>query len=793
MDNQHNYLKNIIDGLKNDNPEIRKKAILLIARMDNPKLIKLITPLINDENDDVKLYAQKVYAILSKKYSQKEQLVEESAKESAKEELIKSNSFLSKLIELLSNSDFKVRIAALEQVNGQMPLEVLNQIKSHLIIEQNEYVIATCIKSIGKFGKIEDIAFLKKYLLHTDPRIKSNTVEALISIGQTSDILRELLPLVNDKDDRIKVTVIQYFGRLSRSELLESLIKIAYEGNEIINTFVIKLSFLLNIDDSLKLYKKIFSILSNDLKQLVVDYLKSSSDLNALDFIDQLSNDTSSERKFNEKIIDEESKNIINVEELINDSPIEFSNKIKQSKFNFAFSYKNKFFLLIILLIFFYAIYSSLYSEQYLYLAVDKNGKFIFINDSGKIILNAPFDDVAPFSENYAGIKIGNKWGFINRKGKIIINPQFDLVLPFTQQRALVIIDKKMGFIDLEGKFIINPQFDDAASFSEGLAAVKTNNKWGFIDLEGNYAINPQFDFAFPFCEGLTLVIIEKKAGYADKNGKLVIAPQFENATVFKEGLAAVKIGNKWGYINTTGNIVINPQFIQCGLFNSGLAPVMIGSDKTCVGFIDTKGKIIINPIYEYYKPHFIFEEINIDTLNLLTSTILLKLNYNNFNGMIPVLKNGKFGFIDKTGSFIIKPIFTNFNGVANDSLALVESGSSQGYIDKTGKFIYKFNNFKHLKSKKTSCNANMKTIEGAVELYQMENGTQRNLTPANLQSNGYLKTEPKCPYDNGDYKISIGTGPGAMTDVFCTIHGWLSKQSVPDKNNGLENITNEN
>lgn len=98
--------------------------------------------------------------------------------------------------------------------------------------------------------------------------------------------------------------------------------------------------------------------------------------------------------------------------------------------------------------------------------------------------------------------------------------------------------------------------------------------------------------------------------------------------------------------------------------------------------------------------------------------------------------------------------------------------------------------------AKKKSCVANMKTIEGAVELYQMENGTQSQLDIATLTGKGYLKAAPKCPSDpTKDYKITIGGGGGAaggavITDVECQAssfnHGVLSKQETDDKTKGL-------
>lgn len=103
----------------------------------------------------------------------------------------------------------------------------------------------------------------------------------------------------------------------------------------------------------------------------------------------------------------------------------------------------------------------------------------------------------------------------------------------------------------------------------------------------------------------------------------------------------------------------------------------------------------------------------------------------------------------------------------------------------------------------KKSCVSNMKTIEGAVELYHMENGQAPILTISDLVAKGYLKTEPQCrPYAKkfmgftvqqqsaAPYKIMImGTGlqPSQLqVDVECNIHGKLTLQDSADKTKGL-------
>src|SRR5947207_15985085 len=64
------------------------------------------------------------------------------------------------------------------------------------------------------------------------------------------------------------------------------------------------------------------------------------------------------------------------------------------------------------------------------------------------------------------------KWGFIDRTGKIVIPLQFDSANDFHEGLALVTANGKNLFIDASGRSVITPQFDIVDHFSEGLAAV---------------------------------------------------------------------------------------------------------------------------------------------------------------------------------------------------------------------------------------------------------------------------------------------------------------------------------
>ena len=48
---------------------------------------------------------------------------------------------------------------------------------------------------------------------------------------------------------------------------------------------------------------------------------------------------------------------------------------------------------------------------------VKVNGKLGFIDKSGKLVIDAKYDEAENFSEGLAGVELNGKWGYINIKG----------------------------------------------------------------------------------------------------------------------------------------------------------------------------------------------------------------------------------------------------------------------------------------------------------------------------------------------------------------------------------------
>lgn len=56
--------------------------------------------------------------------------------------------------------------------------------------------------------------------------------------------------------------------------------------------------------------------------------------------------------------------------------------------------------------------------------------------------------------------------------------------------------------------------------------------------------------------------------------------------------------------------------------------------------------------------------------------------------GLLAASTDGKWGYIDKTGKYVINPQFDVAGAFAENGLACVESGEKRGYIDKTGSYV---------------------------------------------------------------------------------------------------------
>lgn len=303
-------------------------------------------------------------------------------------------------------------------------------------------------------------------------------------------------------------------------------------------------------------------------------------------------------------------------------------------------------------------------------------------------------------------------YGYIDKTGKVIISLKYREANDFSDERAVVMTHDltKYGYIDKTGKMVIKQQFNNGAmDFSEGLAAVGINGKWGYIDKSGKFVIALQYLSAQSFHDGLAVVHhIDGKYKYIDKTGKVAI--EINASMEFSDGMTSVGSTYKCGYADVTGKVIIPIKYSECQKFSEGLASVTINTPKiSAKGFIDKTGKVVIEPKFNStvpfseglslvkYNENFQTKEGYVDKSgNIVIKLPPVRQAVSFSEGLAPILTKDKgWGYIDKTGSFVIQPQYVHAerfkNGLAHVSTGNLKNSASDrdAYIDKTGKEVW--------------------------------------------------------------------------------------------------------
>ena len=107
---------------------------------------------------------------------------------------------------------------------------------------------------------------------------------------------------------------------------------------------------------------------------------------------------------------------------------------------------------------------------------------YAFVDETGAQVGDL-YDDAGVFHEGLAAVEKDGKWGYLDKTGAVAIPFLFDDAQPFQGGLAAVILDGDAGFIEPDGTLALGFCYEDARSPYEGKAWVKQDGKWGVLDL----------------------------------------------------------------------------------------------------------------------------------------------------------------------------------------------------------------------------------------------------------------------------------------------------------------------
>jgi hypothetical protein len=161
----------------------------------------------------------------------------------------------------------------------------------------------------------------------------------------------------------------------------------------------------------------------------------------------------------------------------------------------------------------------KIFQESEGFRAIQKDGKYGFIDDRGRLRIANRYEDVQKFSNGLAGVKIRGKWGFIDEQEGLSIQPVYDQVSPFRNGFAIVRQNNLSGVIDRSGKIVLPLRYEEIAMNQHSRYVLKQGSLFGLSNPDGTIIINPKFNEITDLGNGYVIVQRGGKYGLLTLHG----------------------------------------------------------------------------------------------------------------------------------------------------------------------------------------------------------------------------------------------------------------------------------
>lgn len=249
----------------------------------------------------------------------------------------------------------------------------------------------------------------------------------------------------------------------------------------------------------------------------------------------------------------------------------------------------------------------------------------------------------------------------------------------------------KTGYVNGKGELVMDPATEESSSYgSEGDRSVfmaRRGDSLVYGDVDGLRTIDVSaFSNIDTFRDGYATATLKAdgKKAVIDRNGHMLFEDKDGKYRAFSylgSGIFAAEIGEAgaageseydflYDFLDSTGALLSKAPYTSAWLQNVSEDRLTVRRDGK-YGFLDLSGSEIIPLIYD---EAFSFHE-----------------------GLAAVCKGGKWGFIDKTGAEIISPVYDEVDSAFHNGLAAALLNGKWGLIGKTGNAVLPFQYGDHI------------------------------------------------------------------------------------------------
>ncbi|WP_419954155.1 WG repeat-containing protein [Neobacillus niacini] len=177
------------------------------------------------------------------------------------------------------------------------------------------------------------------------------------------------------------------------------------------------------------------------------------------------------------------------------------------------------------------------YGEGMLAFRKSNEGKWGYMDESGRVVIEPQFIETQHFVEGRAIVNVENQqngYGLINKQGKFIIKPQYSSLIYLGENQYALgksvdpgkpYLPKKYAIADSNGHIFTGFIYNGVSNYLDGLASAYNDEMTFFIDKSGqrlNYLPKVQGSGSLAFDKSLIKGDIDLRILYFDKKGKLI-------------------------------------------------------------------------------------------------------------------------------------------------------------------------------------------------------------------------------------------------------------------------------
>lgn len=263
--------------------------------------------------------------------------------------------------------------------------------------------------------------------------------------------------------------------------------------------------------------------------------------------------------------------------------------------------------------------------KYYVYLAEAGGGLIIFddsvgegvMNREGKIIVDANYDKIEPFSDNgYAIVTLNGKKGVINQKGELVLAALYDDV------EGLSYVDSGdyYAFAVKENKILTDEDAVGVTDLIDADEGERLTPSYSLVNLSGRTVSSGWLGIRQAFYKGDLITVKQEIGGrelygFITVSGKVEVTPEFTETGVFMNGLCAVRMYDEdadkyvWNYVDKNGDVAIKLDLdsldaISCFAGDGDIAPVKVETESGYkYRYIDRKGHFVTEAVYDIAYP----------------------------------------------------------------------------------------------------------------------------------------------------------------------------------------------